>query len=353
MTLPSPNECLRAVRARDRAYDGRFVYGVVTTGVFCRPSCPARPPREENLRFFAGNDEARAAGFRPCKRCRPDQPSESERLQAAARYIERHADRPLPLAELAAQAGLSSAHFQRRFRALFGVTPRQMQDAVRMRTLKTELRKGAAVTEAIYAAGFGSPSRVYGEAARHLGMTPKAYRDGGAGEHIAWAVRDTALGPLLMAATERGVCFAQFGESAELLNAQLQREFPRATLTRSDAEHSPQLDAWIAALDAHVSRGAARPELPLDLRGTAFQMRVWRFLLGLEDGQVVSYGELAQALDLPRATRAVASACGANRIAVLVPCHRVLRGDGSLGGYRWGLERKRTLLDAERARSRR
>lgn len=309
-----------------------------------------RPPREEHLRWFATLDEAHAAGFRPCKRCRPDRPSETERLQAVARHIEAHADDTLPLATLAARAGLSTAHFQRRFRALFGVTPRQMQDAVRMRTLKSALRQGAPVTEAIYAAGFGSPSRVYGEAARHLGMTPKAYREGGAGEHIAWAVRETALGPLLMAATARGVCFAQFGESEPALLAQLQAEFPNAILVRSDAEHSPQLDDWIRALDAHVSQGGSRPELPLDLRGTAFQTRVWRFLLGLEDAKAISYAELARALDMPKATRAVASACGANRLAVLVPCHRVLRGDGGLGGYRWGLERKRALLDAERAR---
>lgn len=352
MALPPPAECLAALRGRDPAYDGRFVYGVVTTGVFCRPSCGARPPREEHLRFFADNDAAAAAGFRPCKRCRPEQPSEAARLQAVARYIERHADQPLPLAQLAAQAGLSPTHFQRRFRARFGVSPRQMQDALRMRTLKSALRQGAAVTDAIYAAGYGSPSRVYGEAARHLGMTPKAYREGGAGERIVWAVRQAALGSLLMAATDRGVCFAQFGDAIEPLHAQLRAEFPNAELVRSDAEHSPALDAWIAALDAHVSRGMPRPDVPLDLRGTAFQMRVWRFLLGLEEGQVISYGELARALDAPSAQRAVAAACGANRVAVLVPCHRVLRGDGALGGYRWGLARKRALLDGERARRR-
>lgn len=348
--LPAPEVCLQAVRTRDRACDGRFVYGVLTTGVFCRPSCPSRMPRPEHLRWFADGDAARQAGFRPCKRCRPDQPDEASRLAAVARHIEAHADEPLPLARLAALAGLSPAHLQRRFRAAFGVSPRQLQDAVRMRTLKGELRRGQPVADAIYTAGFGSPSRVYGEAARHLGMTPSAYRRGGAGETLAYAVRGTALGPLLMAASERGVCFAQFGASAEALLAQLRAEFPRAEVVRSDAEHSPALDAWIDALDAHLSRGAHRPDLPLDLRGTAFQMRVWRFLLGLDEAQVVSYGELARAIDAPSAQRAVASACGANRIAVLVPCHRVLRGDGALGGYRWGLERKRALLDAERAR---
>ncbi|MCY4629060.1 MAG: methylated-DNA--[protein]-cysteine S-methyltransferase, partial [Acidobacteria bacterium] len=235
------------------------------------------------------------------------------------------------------------------FKAEFGVSPRAYQDAVRMKRFRASLKEGDRVTGAIFSAGYGSLSRVYGERTRNLGMTPQAYRAGGAGETISYASRDTALGALLLAATGRGVCFVQFGEDLEALRKQLGREFPKAALVASNAQDAPELDAWTAALDAHLASGAPRPELPLDLRGTAFQMRVWRFLVSVREGEVISYGELAARIEQPGAARAVASACAANRVAVLVPCHRVLRGDGNLGGYRWGLERKRALLDAERS----
>jgi AraC family transcriptional regulator of adaptative response/methylated-DNA-[protein]-cysteine methyltransferase len=340
-----------AVAARDRSYDGRFVYAVITTGVYCRPSCAARPARPENLRFFATGAAAAGAGFRACKRCRPDEPAPRlTELVDAARYIESHCGERLALAQLAGRAGMSPSRFQRAFKAAFGVSPKMYQDAVRMNGFKASLRSGDDVAGAIYSAGFGSASRVYGERTRNIGMTPSAYRAGGAGEIIAHACRETALGPLLMAATERGVCFAQFGDDEASLIRQLAQEFPRATLRAAPGEHSAELDAWVDALVAHVSAGAPRPELPLDLRGTAFQTKVWRFLLSVPEGQVMSYGEVAAAIEQPRAVRAVASACGANRVAVLIPCHRVLRGDGGLGGYRWGLARKRALLDAERAR---
>jgi len=270
------------------------------------------------------------------------------RLVAAARYIESHAEERLTLRELAGQVGLSPSRFQRVFKAAFGVSPKAWQDAARMKRLKTALKEGDDVTGAIFSAGFGSLSRVYGERVRNIGMTPGAYRAGGAGETIAYASRETALGALLMAATERGVAFVQFGEDPEALLEQLRREFPNADLVASDAQEAPELDAWITALEAHLAGGAPRPELPLDLRGTAFQMKVWRFLLRVREGDAISYGELAAGIDQPGAARAVASACAANRVAVLVPCHRVLRGDGNLGGYRWGLERKRALLDVER-----
>lgn len=280
---------------------------------------------------------------------RPGTPeSRMTRLVAAARYIESHAEERLTLRELAGQVGLSPSRFQRVFKAAFGVSPKAWQDAARMKRLKTALKEGDDVTGAIFSAGFGSLSRVYGERVRNIGMTPGAYRAGGAGETIAYASRETALGALLMAATERGVAFVQFGEDPEALLDQLRREFPNATLVASDAQEAPELDVWITALDAHLAGGAPRPELPLDLRGTAFQMKVWRFLLSVREGDVISYGELASGIDQPGAARAVASACAANRIAILVPCHRVLRGDGNLGGYRWGLERKRALLAAER-----
>ena len=288
----------------------------------------------------------------PDQHCRPGNPeSRLTQLVEAARYIEAHAEERLTLRELAGQVGLSPSRFHRVFKAAFGVSPKAWQDAVRMKRLKTALREGDGVTGAIFSAGFGSLSRVYGERVRNIGMTPGAYRAGGAGETIAYASRDTALGALLMAATGRGVAFVQFGEDPEALLDQLRREFPNADLIASDAQEAPALDAWIAALETHLAGGAPRPELPLDLRGTAFQMKVWRFLLSVREGDVISYGELARGIERPQAARAVAAACAANRVAVLVPCHRVLRGDGGLGGYRWGLERKRALLDAERSGS--
>ena len=268
-------------------------------------------------------------------------------LVGLARRLVAHADEPWPLATLAAEFSLSPSAFQRRFTAVIGLSPKALQDAARLGRLKSALKAGSRVTDAILEAGFGSTSRVYGEAPRDLGMTLSAYRDGAAGELIHWAVRKTRLGWLAMAATARGVCFAQFGNDADELRAELAREFPKAA--RVESAGSAQLDAWIAALDAHLSRATPAPHLPLDLRGTAFQMRVWRFLQGIPLGETRSYADVAQAIGAPKATRAVGTACGANRVAVLVPCHRVLRGDGGLGGYRWGLERKRALLDAERA----
>ena len=344
------HEMREAVGRRDSAYDGRFVYAVVTTGVYCRPSCAARPARPENLRFFATGEAAGAAGYRACKRCRPEQAAPHlDALVDAARYLDAHRHERLTTAEIAARAGMSPSAFQRAFKRVFGVTPKAYQDATRMQDLKASLRAGDDVSGAIYSAGFGSTSRLYGAPTRNIGMTPSAYRAGGAGESIAYACRQTALGTLMLAATERGVCFAQFGDDAESLSRQLAEEFPRARLEASPAERAPELDAWLDALEAHLGNGAPRPELPLDLRGTAFQIKVWRFLLGIADGDVVSYGEVAAGIEQPTAVRAVASACAANRVAVLVPCHRVLRGDGNLGGYRWGIERKRALLDGERA----
>jgi len=267
-----------------------------------------------------------------------------------ARYIAANADEQLTLAMLAARVHLSPSRFQRVFKSIFGVSPKKFQQAARSDRFKTLLRDGSDITEAIYAAGYGSSSRVYGQTMHNIGMTPKRYRSGGKGEALTWACRDTALGPILMAATDRGVCFAQFGADCETLQLQLQAEFPQAELQRYQGTSSLQLDQWIDALDAYIQNKQPRPELPLDLQGTAFQIKVWEFLLSLADGDVISYAELAQGIDKPKAARAAASACAANRIAVLVPCHRILRGDGGLGGYRWGLSRKRALLDAERAR---
>ncbi|MCP3690462.1 MAG: methylated-DNA--[protein]-cysteine S-methyltransferase, partial [Gammaproteobacteria bacterium] len=314
MTMPSEQAMRAAITSRDKTSDGKFFYGVITTGVFCKPSCTTRAARPENLRFFAGTEAAIVAGFRSCKRCQPaaDTPA-VKRLVEVARYIESHADERLTLAQIAAQAGLSASRLQRIFKQAFGMSPKAFQDAVRLKQFKSSLQQGDSVTDAIFSSGFGSTSRVYGEAARNIGMTPKAYRAGGAGEVISYACRDTALGTMTMAATKKGVCFVQFGEDDKSLLAQLKAEFPKARLTESGAQNTVELDSWIDALDKHISTAAPRPDLPIDLRGTAFQMQVWRFLTSIDEGKVLTYSELAAQIDKPKAIRAVASACAANR----------------------------------------
>lgn len=338
-----------AMLARDTNADGLFLTGVLTTGVYCRPGCAARPPKRENVRFFATATEARAAGLRACKRCRPDDlPPKAEldaRMAEAARWIETHADEALTLPRLARRAGLSPSYFQRRFIAAIGVSPKELQAACRLKRLKAQLREGDSVAGAIFEAGYGSTSRVYEQVDGRLGMTPSAYRAGGKGETIHYAIRETSLGLMLMAATERGVCRVRFGESDVELLAGLKGEYPQAELM--PAPPSVALNQWIEALERHLASRTPMPDVPLDLRGTAFQLKVWHFLMSIKPGAPISYSELATAVGRPKAVRAAGSACGANQIAILVPCHRVLRGDGSLGGYRWGLDRKRALLDAE------
>ena len=270
-------------------------------------------------------------------------------MQRMAAYIDAHAEQPLALAALAREASMSAHHFQRTFTAVLGVSPRQYQAARRLEQFKARLRDGDTVLSATFDAGYGSTSRIYEQVTGGLGMTPSAYRAGGVGEQISFAVRTTAFGQLLMAATDRGVCQVEFGDDGDVLVARLHDAFPKAAIVpASDSAREP-LDAWMDALDAHVAQRAPRPELPLDVRGTAFQIKVWRFLLSVKSGMTVSYGEIAVAIGHPDAVRAVGTACGANRIAVLIPCHRALRADGSMGGYRWGLERKRLLLERERS----
>jgi len=272
------------------------------------------------------------------------------RFVELARFIAAQADTVLTLDTLARRVSLSPSRMQRVFKSIFGVSPKKFQQAARSERFKASLREGAEITDAIYAAGYGSSSRLYGQAMHGVGMTPRRYRAGGKGETLTYACRDTALGPIMMAATDRGVCFAQFDSDCDALLVQLRREFPQAELQAYQNQPPFQLDQWIDALNAYIQNQRPRPEIPLDLQGTAFQIKVWEFLLTMEDGDVASYTELAQGIDKPRAVRAAASACAANRIAVLVPCHRILRGDGGMGGYRWGVERKRALLDSERAR---
>ncbi|MYA67741.1 MAG: methylated-DNA--[protein]-cysteine S-methyltransferase [Gammaproteobacteria bacterium] len=348
--IPSNKEMHAAIDNRNEAYDGAFFYGVITTGVVCKPSCASRPARPKNIRFFLDLDSARQAGFRPCKRCRPENlGKELEKIVEIARYIESKADDHITLTELSKMANLSPSRFQKVFKSILGVSPKEYQDASRLDKYKSALKKGKTVTEAIYFAGYGSPSRVYGEAARNMGMTPAAYRAEAAGERIYFAYRNSFLGPLLMAATERGVCFAQFGDNLEQLKDQLKAEFPKAQFLESPGSKGPELDLWIKALDDHIGRNSPCPDLPLDIRGTSFQLKVWRFLLSVKEGDVLSYGELAKEIDKPSAFRAVASACGANKVGVLIPCHRVLRANGDIGVYRWCIERKLVLLEKELA----
>ena len=273
-----------------------------------------------------------------------------EKFTELARYIIEHADQDLPLSVLAERVHLSPSRFQRVFKSVFSVSPKKFQQAIRSEQFKALLRSGKDIIGAIFEAGYGSTSRVYADPLHSVGMTPRAYRQQGQGEVISYVCRDTVMGPVLMAATDRGVCFVQFGDNCSALLEQLKRDFVNAELLPFDDNPSSQLDRWIDALNGYLQHQQPRPEIPLDLKGTAFQIKVWQFLLSMKEGEVASYGELAKAIDRPKAFRAAASACGANKIAVLVPCHRILRGDGGLGGYRWGVERKRALLDAERNR---
>lgn len=271
----------------------------------------------------------------------------SPQMTDIARYITAHAEETLSLSTLSGKFGGSPAHLQKSFKRAHGLSPKEYQNAVRLKTLKQALKAGDSISGAIYEAGYGSVSRVYEQIDGRIGMTLSAYRAGGKGEKITYAIRRTALGPLIMAATERGVCFVHFGEDKAVLRDNLCKEFPQADLVASSATDSPELDLWIEALDHHISHGGPRPDIPLHLNGTAFQMRVWRFLMSIAEGDVKSYSDVADGIGAPKAFRAAATACAANNIAVLVPCHRVLRQDGALGGYRWGLNRKRTLIDRE------
>ena len=339
-----------AVLARDRAADGAFVLAVRTTGIYCRPSCPARRPHRANAAFFDGPEAARAAGFRACLRCDPDRAGRpslaAEAVAAAAGMIGDAiaADAPAPALEaLAARAGYAPHHFHRMFKRETGLTPRAYARAVQSRAADATLGDGASVTEAVQAGGF-SASRFYATAGARLGMAPKVRRDGGRGETVRHATAETSLGRILVAATARGVCAIQFGEDEDELEAWLRRRFPNATLAGPDAAFAKLVDA-VAAL---VERPGHDAGLPLDVRGTAFQERVWQALRAIPAGTTASYAEIAAAIGAPGAARGVASACAANAIGVAVPCHRVVRGDGSLSGYRWGVDRKAALLARER-----
>ncbi|SRR5579885_3405969 len=346
-------KCWEAVQKRDREQDGKFFFGVMTTGVFCRPSCPARKPLRKNIRFYETPAEAERDGLRACLRCRPlaaiGADPNAERIREVCRYIETHSDEELPLGRLAQMAGLSSFHFQRSFKAIAGVTPRQYAEGARIGRLKGKLRKSRDVTEAVYEAGYGSSSRVYERADTRLGMTPNQYRQGGRNLTITHVTVESPAGRLMMAATDRGVCFVRFGENEAALLAELQREYPESKIEAMKKPYHPDFEKWVTALTRHLEGNQPHLDLPLDIRATVFQMRVWHYLQSIPYGEVQSYGEVASGIGKPRATRAVANACAANPVAVLIPCHRVIRGTGELGGYRWGMARKRVLIDRERA----
>jgi AraC family transcriptional regulator of adaptative response/methylated-DNA-[protein]-cysteine methyltransferase len=345
--IPFDERCWGAVVARDRDHDGKFVFAVSSTGVYCRPSCPARRPRRENVRFFSRPDQAEKAGFRACLRCRPRLLSgnpHSDFAKAVCRYIEQHLDEAITLDRLGAAFEQSPFHLQRRFKAALGITPREYADSCRLRLLKHNLQAGDNVTRAMYDAGYGSSSRLYEKTASQLGMTPDNYRRGAVAAVIRYACADSPLGRMLIAATDRGVCSIQFGRSDGELIEGLKREFPFA----SRKQDAGGLQAWLSGLLEKMAGRELNAALPLDIRATAFQRRVWTYLQSIPFGATRSYQEVAKAIGQPTACRAVARACATNPVAIAIPCHRAVRSDGSSSGYRWGAERKRVLLEMER-----
>jgi len=337
-----------AVRARDENADGQFFYSVRTTGVYCRPSCAARAPRPENVAFHATAEAAERAGFRPCRRCRPDQASRAAQHAALVVELTRFigsADHVPTLGELAARAGMSGYHLHRVFQRVTGLTPRAYAAAHRADSVRKALAQTATVTDAIYGAGYNSNGRFYDEAPHVLGMTPTRFRSGGAGASIVFAIGECSLGAILVACSEVGVCAIFIGDDPDRLARDLQDRFPKARLIGGDA----RFEQLVATVIGFVEAPRIGLDLPLDVRGTAFQQRVWQAMREIPPGSTVSYSELAQRIGSPRAVRAVAGACAANVLAVAIPCHRVVRNDGALSGYRWGVQRKQALIASEAA----
>lgn len=339
----------QAVLTRDARFDGAVFFGVRSTGIYCRPSCPARRPRREQVVFFRIPEAAESAGFRSCRRCRPRNVSQAdpqvEMVRQACRYIEEHIDTLPTLEALSAHTGVSQFHLQRVFKRVTGITPRQYSEACRLSRFKTRVKKGDSVTGAMYDAGYGSSSRLYERAPSQLGMTPADYRRGGKGTRIGYTTARCSLGWLLVAATDKGVCAVRLGDSDVALEADLLSEYPAADVQRDDAA----LNRWVELLLNHLEGARPHLDLPLDVQATAFQWSVWEKLREIPYGSTRSYGEIARAIGRPTATRAVARAIATNPVALVVPCHRVIREDRSLGGYRWGVERKQALLERERS----
>jgi AraC family transcriptional regulator of adaptative response/methylated-DNA-[protein]-cysteine methyltransferase len=341
---------MEAVTERDRSQDGVFYYAVLTTGVYCRPSCPSKRPRRENVIFFRAREAAEQAGFRPCKRCKPEGAAASDPkarlVEKICRYIDTHPDEPVTLEALGRAVGMSPFYLQRTFKERTGITPRAYADSRRLNSLKGGLREGHSVTRSLYDAGYGSSSRLYERASAQLGMTPARYRRHGAGVTIRYAIAPSPIGQMLIAATERGICSVQFGNSSVALEHELRAEYPQAEIARSD----DKLAGQIKAVRAIIQGNSTKP-LSLDVPATAFQRRVWEELQLIPRGTTKSYSKIAADIGHPKAARAVARACATNPVAVIIPCHRVVREDGVTGGYRWGMDRKKKLLALEAARN--
>lgn len=340
----------RQVMDRDRDADGRFVFAVRSTGIYCRPSCPSRRPRRTQVVFFPAPTAAERAGFRPCRRCRPDRAASDvvEKVRRVCAWMAANPHVPPTLARLGRLVETSPFHLQRMFQRVLGVSPREYAEARRTERLKARLRTGARVAAALYDAGYGASSRLYERAGAELGMTPGTYRRGGRGMVIHYVVVGSSLGRLLVGATDRGVCSVKLGDRDQALEADLRKEYPAAALVAGADSRSP----WVAALVAYLDGTRQRPDVPTDVAGTAFQRRVWRYLQRIPPGQTRSYGQVARALGQPAAARAVARACATNPVALVFPCHRVVPVAGGTGGYRWGAGRKEALLELERGQSR-
>jgi AraC family transcriptional regulator of adaptative response/methylated-DNA-[protein]-cysteine methyltransferase len=353
MTLPADDNETRwqAILSRDPRCDGTFVFSVSSTGIYCRPSCPARRPRRDRVSFFESPADAEKAGFRSCRRCRPTEAglidSNIELVKSICKFIDDNDEQKLSLEVLSKRFGLSSFHLQRTFKKLMGVTPRQYAEATRSKRFRDGLQSGESITAALYDAGYGSSSRLYEHSDAELGMTPGAYSRRGREMKINYTVVSCALGYLLVAATSKGVCSVRLGDSASQLETDLRQEFEAAEILRTDG---PLFGAVKQILD-HLSAKEPRLELPLDIRATAFQRQVWEALRSIPYGETRSYGDVARQIGQPTAVRAVARACATNPVALLIPCHRVIREDKSLGGYRWGIERKRRLLQEEKSKN--
>ena len=348
--MPNP-ELWNAVLARDASRDGSFVFAVRSTGIYCRPSCPARRPKREQVSFFQIPEAAEQAGFRACRRCHPRRVRTSDpRIELVRRIchaIDDHNEEPQTLETLSAETGVSAHHLQRTFKDIMGITPRQYAESQRLKRFKANVKNGASVTDAMYDAGYGSSRALYEKSSAQLGMTPATYGRGGKGMRIVYTIADSPLGRLLVAATARGVCAVTLGDSDGELTRALFAEYPQASIDSKDTTISPSLNLWLQQILDCLNGQTRRIDLPLDLQATAFQWRVWEELRRIPLGSTRSYQEIANAIGKPKAVRAVASACAKNRVALAIPCHRVIREDKSLGGYRWGLERKEKLLRQE------
>jgi AraC family transcriptional regulator, regulatory protein of adaptative response / methylated-DNA-[protein]-cysteine methyltransferase len=341
------DEYWTAVQKKDQDYDGEFVFAVATTGIYCRPSCPSKTAKRQNVRFYETTFAAQSAGFRACKRCHPEgvsqQHTRNALIEQACEHMQNSASR-LSLDELAHKVGMSPHHFHRVFKSIVGVTPKDYQQAILQKRMVNALDKSQSITEAIYDAGFNSAGRFYEGADAMLGMTAQSYRKEGSGVEIRYAVEPCALGVILVAATPRGVCAIEFGSSAHELVERLRGRFAQASFSPADETFRN----WIGKILAYIEHPKTLLDMPLDVQGTVFQRRVWKALQDIPVGQTLSYTEVAEKIGQPSAARAVASACASNQIAVVIPCHRVVRSDGSLSGYRWGVERKAELLRREK-----